>query len=77
MRQRLGVILTILLALGVLIAINSVAYVSEDEQQDSELSPDRSTYNAGATGTRALFDLLSETGYKVIRWREAPDGADA
>jgi Holliday junction resolvase len=73
MRQRFGIILTVLLALGVLVAINSVAYVSEDEQQDSELSPDRSSYNAGATGTRALFDLLNETGYKVIRWREAPD----
>lgn len=73
MRQRFGIIITIVLALGVLIAINSAAYVTEEEHQDSELSPDRSTYNAGATGTRALFDLLNETGYKVVRWRETPD----
>ncbi|MDQ2976282.1 MAG: DUF4350 domain-containing protein [Acidobacteriota bacterium] len=73
MRQRFGIIITIVLALGVLIAINSAAYVTEEERQDSELSPDRSTYNAGATGTRALFDLLNETGYKVVRWREPPD----
>jgi hypothetical protein len=73
MRQRLGIIITILLAIGILIAINSAAYVSEEEQQDSELSPNRSSYNAGPTGTRALYDFLSESGYKVMRWREAPD----
>lgn len=73
MRQRLGIIITIVLALGLLLAINSVAYVSEEEKQDSELAPNRSTYNAGATGTRALYDLLSESGYKVMRWREAPE----
>lgn len=60
-------------AVGILIAINSAAYVSEGERQDSELNPNRSSYNAGPTGTRALYDLLSESGYKVMRWREAPD----
>jgi hypothetical protein len=73
MRQRLGIIVTIVVAIGVLIVINSAAYVSKEEQQDSELSPNRSTYNAGPTGTRALFDLLKESGYKVVRWREAPE----
>jgi Domain of unknown function (DUF4350) len=73
MRQRLGIIITIVLAIGLLIAINSAAYVSEEEQQDSELYPNRSTYNAGATGARALYDLLSESGYKAMRWRETPD----
>lgn len=73
MRQRLGIIITIVVAIAVLIVINSVAYVSEDEKQDSELNPNRSTYNAGATGTRALYDFLSESGYKVMRWREAPE----
>lgn len=73
MRQRLGIILSIVLALGLLIVINSFAYVSEEEKPDSELAPNRSTYNARATGTRALYDLLSESGYKVMRWREAPE----
>ncbi len=73
MRQRLGIIITIVLAVGVLIVINSAAYVSEEEQPDSELNPNRSSYNAGATGTRALYDLLNEAGYKVMRWREAPE----
>ncbi|MGH9875467.1 MAG: DUF4350 domain-containing protein [Pyrinomonadaceae bacterium] len=73
MRQRLGIILTIVVAVGLLIAINSAAYVTEEKQQDSELMPDRSTYNAGATGTRALHDFLNESGYQVMRWRETPD----
>jgi hypothetical protein len=73
MRRRLGMIVTIVLALGVLVVINSLAFVSEEESQDSELAPNRSTYNAGATGTRALYDFLSETGFKVMRWREPPE----
>jgi hypothetical protein len=73
MRQRLGIIITIVVAIAVLIVINSAAYVNEDEKQDSELDPNRSTYNAGGTGTRALYDFLSESGYKVMRWREAPE----
>jgi hypothetical protein len=61
------------LAIGILIAINSLSYVSEDEKQDSELSPNRSSYNAGATGTRGLYDFLNESGYKVMRWRDTPE----
>jgi hypothetical protein len=62
-----------MLAVGVLVAINAFAYVSEEEKQDSEFRPNRSTFNAGTTGTRALYDLLSESGYQVMRWREPPD----
>src|SRR6266550_3113965 len=70
MRQRFGIILMFVLAVVILIAINSVAYVQEEDKQDSELAPNRSSYNAGATGTRAFYDLLNESGYKVTRWRE-------
>jgi hypothetical protein len=73
MRQRLGIIITIVLAIGILVAINSLAYVSEQDQPDTELKPNRSTYHAGATGTRALYDFLNESGYQVMRWRETPD----
>ncbi len=72
MRQRLAIIVTVVLVLGVLIAINAASYESEDERQDTELSPNRSTYHSGATGTRALYDFLSESGYPVMRWREVP-----
>jgi len=72
MRERLGIIVTIVVAVGILILINSAAYVGEETKQDTELMPNRSTYNAGATGTRALHDFLNESGYPVMRWREAP-----
>jgi hypothetical protein len=73
MRKSLGIILTILFGIGLLIAINAAAYVQEEKKEDSEMAPNRSTYNAGGTGTRALYEFLSESGYKVMRWREAPD----
>jgi hypothetical protein len=73
MRQRLGIIITIVAAVVVLILINSIAYVSEEEKPDSEFAPNRSTYNAGITGTRALHDFLNESGYQVMRWRESAD----
>jgi uncharacterized protein DUF4350 len=73
MRSQLSIIITVVVVLGVLIAINSATYVSEEEHRDTELSANRSTYHAGPTGTRALYDFLSESGYKVMRWREIPE----
>jgi len=73
MRQKIAIVGTILLLIGVLFAINAVNYVSEEETKDFELSPNRSTYHAGPTGTRALYDFLNESGSKVMRWRETPD----
>jgi hypothetical protein len=72
MRQRLAIIVTIAVVLLLLVALNAASYVSETSGPDSEFNPDRSTYNAGATGTRALYDLLAESGHKVMRWREQP-----
>jgi len=72
MRQKIGIIVTVVLVLGILIAINAASYDGEDERQDMEVSPNRSTYYSGATGTRALYDFLSESGYPVMRWREVP-----
>jgi uncharacterized protein DUF4350 len=73
MRRRLGIVVTIVVAIGILVAINSLAYVGEEERTESEITPNRSSYHAGATGTRALYDFLGESGYKVMRWREAPE----
>lgn len=70
MRQRLTVILTFVVIIGLLVAINTLTHVQEDESQDLEINPNRSTYHSGPTGTRALHDFLSESGYKVMRWRE-------
>ena len=73
MRQRLTIILTFLVIIGALVILNTITYVKEEQLQDSEIVPNRSTYHSGPTGTRALHDFLSESGYKVMRWREAPE----
>src|SRR6266853_1115634 len=72
MRQRLAIIITVLVVLVILIGLNAASYVKVEQPPDSEQSPDRSTYNSGATGTRALYDFLHEAGYQVARWREPP-----
>src|SRR5258706_15988776 len=71
MRQHLVIIIALIVVLGVLILINAASYVKVEQTPDSEMSPDRSTLNAGATGTRALYDFLHESGYQVARWRES------
>ena len=73
MRQRLTIILTFIVIIGVLVVLNSLSHVAEDKGEDYELTPNRSTYHSGPTGTRALHDFLKESGYKVIRWRETPE----
>lgn len=70
MRQRLGIIAAVVLVIGALVVINSLAFVSDEDKRDSEAVPNRSTFNARATGTRALHDFLNESGYQVMRWRE-------
>jgi hypothetical protein len=46
--------------------------VRKEKVPDYEFAPNRSTYHSGPTGVRALHDFLSESGYKVIRWKETP-----
>ena len=72
MRQRITIILTFIVIIGLLVLLNTLTYVQEDETRDLEIAPNRSTYHSGPTGTRALHDFLNESGYKVIRWRETP-----
>jgi hypothetical protein len=72
MRQRLAIIITVLVVLVILIGLNAASYVKVEQPPDSEQSPDRSTFSSGATGTRALYDFLHEAGYQVARWREPP-----
>src|SRR5689334_24909831 len=73
MRQRLTIILTFVVIIGVLVIINTVTYVKKEKLEESEILPNRSTYHSGPTGMRALHDFLNESGYKVMRWREAPE----
>ena len=73
MRQRFTIILTFVVIIGLLVVLNSLSFVKEDKPQDMEIAPNRSTYHSGPTGTRALHDLLNESGFKVMRWRESPE----
>ena len=70
MRQRLVIIVTLIVVIAALVLINAASYVKVEQTVDSEMTPDRSTLNAGATGTRAFYDFLHESGYQVARWRE-------
>ena len=73
MRQRLTIILTVIAILGALVVLNTITYVKKEKPLDTEAAPNRSTYHSGPTGTRALYDFLSESGFSVIRWRESPE----
>lgn len=72
MKERLFISLGILVLVIALIGLNAASYVQKEKMPDSELMPNRSTYNTGATGTRAFYDLLAETGRTVTRWQQSP-----
>ncbi len=72
MRQKLLIFLTLIFLVIVLIGLNAASYVQKDKTPDSEFSPNRSTYNTGATGTRAFYELLAETGRRPARWQQPP-----
>jgi len=71
MRQRVFVIITLIAVVVVLVLINAASYVKVEPTADSESAPDRSTFNGGATGARAFYDFLHESGYSVARWRDS------
>lgn len=80
MRQKLFIFLGLIFLIMVLIGLNAASYVEKDKTPDTESRPNRSTFNAGATGTRALYQLLAETGRQPTRWQQEPpadfDGDD-
>jgi hypothetical protein len=71
MRRYFGIIATVVLVLIVLIALNTAGTITLDRPPEDEFSPLRSSYNTGPTGTRAIYQLLEESGYDVARWRES------
>ncbi len=72
MGQKLFIFVGFILLIAVLVGLNAASYTQKEKTPDNEVIPNRSTYNTGATGTRALFDLLAESGRKVTRWQESP-----
>jgi len=71
-KGRLAIFLTVVVVLVVLVALNAASYVRVERPGDWEFAPDRSTMNAGATGTRALFEYLQQSGHAVTRWGQPP-----
>ena len=71
MKRYLGLMATIAIVLAVLVGLNAAGTITLDRPPESESLPIRSTYNAGPTGTRAVYQLLEESGYEVARWRES------
>lgn len=72
MKQRLVIFLGFIFLIFLLIGLNAASYVQKPTLPDDEFNPNRSTYNTGATGTRAFYELLAASGRKVTRWQEEP-----
>jgi hypothetical protein len=72
MRERLFIILSSVVIIAELVGLNAASYVQVGRTPDTEASPNRSTYNSGATGVAAFYDFLRESGFSVARWQEKP-----
>jgi hypothetical protein len=69
MRRYFGIIITIIIVIFAFVAMSLAGAVKFDRPYESEFDPNRSTYNSGPTGTRALYQFLEESGTPVARWR--------
>lgn len=74
MKEKILIFFGLMILIVALIGLNAASYVQQEKMPDSEVTPNRSTYNTGATGTRAFYDLLAETGRRPARWQEPPSG---
>ncbi|HEV7905707.1 MAG TPA: DUF4350 domain-containing protein, partial [Pyrinomonadaceae bacterium] len=72
MRGRFSIIVFVGAMLVLLVALNAASYVRVEREAELEIAPDRSTLNGNASGTRALYEFLEESGERVMRWRDAP-----
>ena len=70
MKSRLLILLSVVLLVAVLAALNAASYVRVERERETEMLPDRSTMNSGGTGTRALFEYLRESGANAARWHQ-------
>ena len=62
MKQKLFIFFGVFVVLLLLIGLNAASFSQKEKEADTEVFPNRSTYNTGATGTRAFYDLLAEAG---------------
>ncbi len=71
MRRYFGIIITGIIVIAVIIAMSAAGNLELDRPFENEFAPNRSSYNPGPTGTRALYQLLEESGTPVSRWRNS------
>jgi Domain of unknown function (DUF4350) len=78
MKQRFALIGSILLMVLLLVGLNAAQYLQTEKEPETEINANRSSINAGPTGSKALYDFLDEAGFHVVRWRDpiADLGAD-
>jgi hypothetical protein len=69
MRRYIAGVVTIVLVIAILVGMSAAGAIEFDRPVENEFAPNRSTYNSGQTGTRALYQLLEESGTPVARWR--------
>jgi hypothetical protein len=62
MRGRFSIIIFVGALLVLLVALNAASYVRVEREAELEFRPDRSTLNAGASGTRALYEFSGRVG---------------
>jgi hypothetical protein len=72
MSGRFSIVVFVGALVVLLVALNAASYVRVEREAELEFRPDRSTLNAGPSGTRALYEFLEESGRRVMRWREPP-----
>ena len=73
MKQKMLIFVGLAVLVLILVGLNAATYVQKEKIPDTEMAPNRSTYNYGTTGTRAFYSLLAETGREVRRWQEPLD----
>ncbi len=71
MRRYFGIIITVIIVIAVIIALSAAGSIEFDQPPENEFTPNRSSYNSGPTGTRALYQLLEELEMPVARRRES------
>jgi hypothetical protein len=69
MRRYFGVTVTIIIVIVALVGLSAASSIEFDRPLENEFLPNRSTYNSGPTGARAIYQFLEESGTPVARWR--------
>src|SRR5262249_31001794 len=69
MRRYFAGVIIIVIVIAVIVGMSAAGAIEFDRPVENEFAPNRSTYNSGQTGTRAIYQLLEESGTPVARWR--------